>query len=370
MKPKIALVHDFLLYWGGAESVLKNLAELYPGAPIYTLLKNDELVKKYFADNEVQASFLEKFPAWWKKRHKLLFPMMPSAVESFDLREYDLVISSSSAFAKGIVVKSKIPHVCYMHAPMRYVWDWGHEYLEEQRLKGKSKLMLRFFLNYLRMWDRASAQRPDHLIANSKYTAQRIQKYYRREAEVIYPPVNVEKFTAQKENEGYFLTVGRLSAYKRVDLIIDVFKKLNLPLVIVGDGQERERLQKMVGSGDQIRILGWMEDEKLVKLYQNARAFVCASVDDFNITAVEAMAAGKPVIALRQGGVTEIVIEGETGEFFDSAKMEIAADGVRRFIENENNYDHLRIRQRAEKFSKERFQENFISHIDSLKVEK
>jgi len=294
---------------------------------------------------------------------------MPTAIETFDLRDYDLVISSSSAFAKGVVVKSRVKHICYMHAPMRYVWDWNREYLEESKLKGKTKFITRLFLNYLRMWDRISAERPDYLIANSKYTAERIKKYYRRESTVIYPPVAVEKFTPTKENAGYFLTVGRLVPYKRVDLLIQVFQKLKLPLVIVGDGPEKEKLEKMVRGDKLIKVLGWVSDKKKVRLMEQARAFIVATEDDFNITAVEAMAAGKPVIALEKGGTAETVQESFTGEFFQTATTEMIADAIGRFIENESNYDYLEIRKRAEKFSTKVFREKIKEFVNIVNNE-
>jgi glycosyltransferase involved in cell wall biosynthesis len=250
---------------------------------------------------------------------------------------------------------------------MRYVWDWHHEYLQEQKLKGKVKLLVRIILNYLRMWDRASAERVDFFVANSRFTADRIKKYYRKESVVIYPPVSVERFVPSKEHSGYFLSVCRLSQYKRVKLIVDVFQKLKLPLVIVGDGEQRVELEKITKNSHLIKVLGWVPEEKLIKLYQNARAFVCASEDDFNISAVEAMSAGKPVIALRKGGVVETVQEGVTGEFFDFAQVEIMADGIRRFIENEKKYDHLKIRSRAEEFSEERFKIQFKEYIDKIR---
>ena len=369
--PAVALVHDFLLYYGGAERVLKELGEIYPEAPIYTLLKNSHLDVGRLSElrrptSKFKTSFLQKFPKFLRKRHRWLVLFMPTAVETFDLRDYDLVISSSSAFAKGVVVKSKIKHICYMHAPMRYVWDWNREYLEENKLKGKTKFFTRLFLNYLRMWDRISAERPDYLIANSKYTAERIKKYYRRKSTVIYPPVDVEKFTPTKENSGYFLTVGRLVPYKRVDLLIQVFQKLKLPLVIVGDGPEKKKLEKMAKGGKSIKVLGWVSDEKKAKLMEQSRAFIAATEDDFNITVIEAMAAGKSVIALKKGGTAETVQEGITGEFFETATMEMIADAIGRFIENENQYDYLKIRQRAEEFSTEVFKrelEDFVREV-------
>lgn len=291
---------------------------------------------------------------------------MPTAVETFNLRDFDVVISSSSAFAKGIVVKPKTTHICYMHAPMRYVWDFNAEYLEQQKLKGKVKFATRFLLNYLRMWDRASAERVDIFVANSKYTAERIKKYYRKDSRVIYPPVNTKKINAQAKHQGYFLAVGRLSPYKRTKLIVDVFNKLKLPLVVVGTGEEYEELQKLTADKPNIKLIGWVDDKKLIKLYENARAFVCASEDDFNITAIEAMAAGKPVIALRRGGTKETVLDGVTGEFFNIPQMEIMADGIRRFIERENTYDFQTIRKHAEQYDEIEFKKKIHNLVQEV----
>lgn len=366
MRYNVALIHDFLLYYGGAEGTLKELAELYPNAPIYTLLAKGEVIKKNFPDAKICESFLSKSPNFLKNRHKYLFPLMPTAVETFNLRDYDVIISSSSAFAKGIVVKPKTIHVCYMHAPMRYVWDFNAEYLEQQKLKGKAKFATRMLLNYLRMWDRTSAERVDKFVANSQYTAERIKKYYRKSAIVIYPPVDTKKFKPSKENQGFFLTVGRLSPYKRTKLIVDVFTKLKLPLVVVGVGEEHEELKRITADNPNIKLVGWVGDKKLRDLYQNARAFVCASEDDFNITAVEAMAAGKPVVALRKGGTRETVIEGVTGEFFDRPQMEIVADGIRRFIEREKNYNYQAISEHASQYDSQEFKQKINNLIQKI----
>ena len=369
---KIAIVHDFLENYGGAESVLESFCELFPQAPIYTLIYNRDNVQKWdrdwIANKKIKESFLQKAPGFLRKRKKYLLPLMPTAVEALNLREYDLVISSSSAFSKGIVIKPKTTHICYMHGPMRYVWDWNREYLEDQRLRGKRKLFTRLFLNYLRTWDRASADRPDYIIANSQYTAQRIEKYYRRSSKVIYPPVKINDISTSGENSGYFLSVGRLSPYKRFDLIVDAFLKLNLPLVIVGKGQQYNELKKRINDygKSQVRLAGWQPREKLIKLYQSARAFVFAAEDDFGIAPAEAMAAGKPVIALRRGGVIETVKEGITGEFFNEPRMEVLADGIRRFMEKEKTYKSGEIRKQAEKFSKDKFKKEIIEYIESV----
>jgi len=372
---KIALVHDFLTGLGGAENVLGAIAEVYDKSDVFTLISDKSILKDtefdWIRKKKVTQSFLQKFPKFFRERRKWLLPLMPTAIETLDFRDYDLVISSSGAFSKGIVVKSKTTHVCYVHSPLRYVWDWHHQYLEENYLKGKTKFFLRFFLSHLRMWDRASAMRPDFLIANSKYTRDRIRKYYRRESEVIYPSVEVGDFKPTKENQGYFLTVSRLSAYKRVDVLIEAFAKLNLPLVIVGEGAEKKNLQNKIeelGVSSKIKLVGGVDREKLIRLYENSRAFVFAAEEDFGIAVVEAMAAGKPVIALGRGGTAETVQEGKTGEFFEEAKADLVVEAVKRFLQNEREYDFREIRKHAEKFGKERFQRELASFIkDSIK---
>jgi len=370
-KKKVALVHDFLTGIGGAENVLGTIADMYKNSDIFTLISDKKILSyqefDWIRKRRVFPTFLQFFPKTLKNRKKWLLPFMPTAIETLDFREYDLVISSSGAFSKGIIVKSKTLHICYMHSPLRYVWDWSHQYLEENRFRGKPKIFTRLFLSYLRLWDRSAAMRPDYLIANSKYTQARIRKYYRRESRVIYPPVKVQDFKTTKENQGYFLTVGRLSAYKRIDKIIEAFEKLDLPLVIVGDGKERRKLEKKIEGSRKIRILGEIDRKKLIKLYENCRAFVFACEDDFGIAPVEAMSAGKPVIALKEGGVKETVLEGVTGEFFNETEPEIIADGVQKFIKNEKKYNIQQIRQRAEEFGEERFESElskFISQID------
>jgi glycosyltransferase involved in cell wall biosynthesis len=373
-KRRVALVHDFLIGLGGAENVLGKIAEIYNESDVFTLISDKRILKypefDWIRKKRVFSSFLQHFPKFLKNRKKWLLPFMPTAIETLDFRDYDLVISSSGAFSKGIIVKSKTLHICYMHSPLRYVWDWSHQYQEENNLKGGTKFFTRLFLNYLRLWDRASAMRPDYLIANSKYTQARIKKYYRRESQVIYPPVRVKDFKVTGKNQNYFLTVARLSAYKQIDILIEAFGKLGLPLVIVGDGSQRKKLEKKIvetQNSNRIKILGELERSKLIKLYENCRAFVFACEDDFGIAPVEAMAAGKPVIALREGGVTETVLEGETGEFFDTAKPEMIADGIRRFIENEKKYNPEEIRQRAEEFREDRFERELTYFINKIR---
>ena len=373
---KIALVHDFLVDFGGAEKVLEVLSEMFPEAPIYTLLYDREKMRGKFADKEIHASFLQKFPKFLRRRKKWLLPFLPVAPEIFDLREFDLVISSSGAWSKGIVTRLNTIHISYLHSPMRFVWDANEEYLcQIQNSKFKiQKFFTRIMLNYIRIWDKAAADRPDHLIANSKYTQERIRKYYGRDSEIIYPPVTINNQETrnnnqtnsnnQNSNSKHFLIVSRLSPYKKIDMVVEAFNKLSLPLVVIGEGQQEKYLRK-IASGN-VEILGWKSDEDVEKYYQNARAFVFAGVDDFGMAPVEAMAHGIPVLAIRKGGILEIVEEGKTGEFFDASTPEVIADGVRRFVENEANYNGREMKSRDEKFNGSCFKDAFFKYIDKI----
>ena len=363
---KVALVHDFLTARGGAERVLKVLADMYPDAPIYTLLYDEEKMRGQFSGKDIRPSYLQKFPKWLRKHHEWLAPFYPVVPETFDLREFDLVISSSGAWMKGIVTKLSTTHVAYVHSPMRFVWDYNERYFSE---KGKKpSVFLRAFLTYLRMWDRLAADRPEYLIANSKYTQRRIEKYYRRQSEIIYPPIFLENTagTAKKETarKDYFLVVSRLSPYKKVDLVVEAFNKLDLPLLVIGEGQQKKHLQKIAGKN--ITLLGWQNDEKISQYCAGARAFIFPAEDDFGIAPVEAMLQGCPVIALRKGGVKESVIEGVTGEFFDAQTSEVLADGVRRFMLNEKKYDRDVIKKRAQEFSRARFEKGIRDFIEKI----
>jgi glycosyltransferase involved in cell wall biosynthesis len=372
---KVALVHDFLNQYGGAERVLEAIHEIFPEAPIYTLLYDPAKMRGKFSDADIRPSFLQRFPKFLKRKHKWLLPFMPTAPETFNLRDFDLVISSSSAFAKGVIVKPKTIHVCYCHSPMRYAWDWNEKYLAEQELGEKRKLLVRLLLNYIRTWDRVAADRPDFFIANSKTTAARIKKYYGRESAIVYPPVDTEAVGVGPQSSGvggptptndYFLIVSRLSPYKKIEVAVETMNKLNLPLVVVGEGMPKyvEYLKSV--AGPKTKFLGFLPDRKIKEYYAGCRTFLFPGEDDFGIAPVEAMSFGKPVIALRRGGATETIIEGVTGEFFNEPTVEVMADAIRRFAEKEREYDSEKIREQAEKFSKEKFVENFRKEIGNV----
>lgn len=366
---KVALVHDFLDQYGGAERVLEVMTKIYPEAPIYTLLYDKEKMRGKFEDKKIHTSYLQKFPRFLKKRKKWMLPIIPPAPETFDLRDYDLVITSSGAWTKGIVTRLNTIHISYVHSPMRFVWDVNGEYLNSQKKACPINFLARIILNYIRLWDKSAADRPDYLVANSRYTQERIKKYYGRESEVIYPPVGgVENETASEgalpNGDKFFLIVSRLSPYKKIDMAIEAFNKLGLPLLVVGEGDQEKYLKSI--AKENIKFLGWKSDEEVRELYQKARAFIFAGVDDFGIAAVEAMSHGIPVLAIRKGGIREIVEEGKTGEFFDAATPEVIADGVRRFMENEKNYNRNAIKEKAGEFSEEGFTKRFKEYVDQV----
>lgn len=365
-KPRVAIVHDFLTYWGGAEQVLLSLHKMYPEAPIYTLLY-DPKMDKYFPDARVRVSFLGKFPAFLRKRKKFLLPFFPTAAETFDLSGFDLVISSSSSFTKGIIVRPKTLHISYCHTPTRFLWDWYQNYLEESRVGRIKKLFVVPVLHLMRLWDRSASERVDYFVANSKNTERRIKKFYGRSSEVIYPPVDFSKFNDMKDlpeipRKDYYLIVSRLSAYKRIDIAIEAFNKMNLPLVIIGEGEDEWRLKRL--AEDNITFLGFQDEKTLAAYYKGARALIFPGEDDFGITMVEAMSFGKPVLAFARGGALEIVKPGRTGEIFESPVSEILADGIRRMNRNMAGYDTQEIKAEAEKFSRENFEKRFKQFVE------
>lgn len=336
---KIALAHDFLLAWGGAERTFKVLADAYPEAPIYTLLVDPVFAAKHFPGREIRTSFLQKFPTWIRRRYRLLLPLYPVAVEAIDLRDFDLVISSSGAWMKGLVTRLYTRHIAYLHSPMRYVWDSQERYLRE--IGREKNLFIRIFLSYARVWDRQSAERPDTLLANSVFTRRRVEKYYRREATVVFPPAGMlaEQYpcnAAQTRTSEYFLVVARLARSKRVDTVIDAFNRLELPLLVVGVGPEERSLREI--AGPTVRFAGALTDEALARAYQLARAVIQPSEEDFGMVVAEAFSFGIPAVALASGAARELVQSGVTGELFSGSTSEMVADGVRRFLERESHY--------------------------------
>jgi glycosyltransferase involved in cell wall biosynthesis len=364
---KVALIHDHLAQDGGAEKVLKVLADMFPEAPIYTLLYEKKQVDKYFKGRHIETSIIQKLPGGIKHYQWYLF-FMPIAVEFFDLRGYDLVISDTSSFAKGVITSPDTLHICYCHTPTRYLWSDTHQYINELKYNKYFKKIISLVLNRIRMWDRAAADRVDLFIANSKTVQKRIAKYYRRESEVIYPPVETDKFQVldlgnQKPEDKYFLIGCRLAPYKRVDIVIAAFKNLGAEykLKIFGDGVDLERLKSLVGESSNIEFLGRVSEEEKAVLFSNAQAFINPQEEDFGITVVESMAAGRPVIAYQKGGATETVIEGKTGLFFKEQTAEAIVAVIKKF--NSHDFNSTEIRAWAEKFSVINFQNQIKDFI-------
>lgn len=375
---KVALIHDHLAQDGGAEKVLKVLADMFPDAPIYTLLYEKGNIDKNFSGRKIEASIIQKLPGG-VKHYKWYLYFMPMAVEFFDLREFDLVISDASAFAKGVITTPETTHICYCHTPTRYLWGDAHQYLNELKYNKWIKKIISLVLGRLRIWDYTAAQRVDHFLANSQTVAKRIEKYYRRSSEVIYPPVDTDKFyiadlSQQKADEKYFLIGCRLAPYKRVDIVVQAFRALgpNFRLKVFGDGIDLARLRSLAKDSPNIDFVGRVDDTEQAKLYANALAFINPQEEDFGLTAVEAMASGRPVLAYRKGGATESIVDGETGLFFDEQSPEAIMACVRKFndkIASGFVWDSLKIKERAELYSLSRFKESMREFI-SKKMEK
>lgn len=312
---KTALVHDDLVQSGGAERVAAVFHALYPDAPLFTAIYDPRTTLPAFADADIRTSFLQRSPIASRRLHKLALPYFPAAFEEFNFTGYDLVLSSSSRFAKGVITGPETCHICYCHTPARFVWR-PHDYLKQSRSARLLAPLMRGMMSKLRAWDLESAQRVDYFVANSYNVARRIRKYYRRDATVIYPPVETSRYTPVSPADvgQHFLVVSRLIGYKRVDLVIDACNRLGASLHIVGDGPELGALRKK--AGPTVRFLGRLSDKEVADEYARCRALVFAGEEDFGLTPLEAMASGRPVVAYGAGGALESVVEGKTGLFF------------------------------------------------------
>lgn len=363
---KIALVHDDLIQYGGAEKLLLAMHEIWPNAPIYTSIYNRQLEKidKRFAKCEIRTSWMQRLP-FKNSLRRVYFPLYPAALESIDFSEFNVVLSSSTRFAHGVITKPQTLHVCYSNSPTRFLWE-TEKYLEYESFGNPKKLILLPILSFLRIWDQQSARRPDFWIANSKNVAEKLQKYHRVEAEVIYPFVDLGKFRIKNNkrlaisHEPYYLVVSRLVAWKRVDIAIEAANYLKFPLKIVGAGPAFPTLSRIAKSN--IDFLGEVGEEELISLYQNCRVLILPQGEDFGITAIEAQACGKPVIALKSGGVLETVLPGKTGIFFEEQKAESLIQAIKKFgnltIKPED------CRKNAQKFGKSNFQKSLRKFVN------
>ena len=356
---RIALVHDWLNNLGGAERVLVELHRIFPNAPIYCLFYNTKFVREHLPNAKIITSRLQKFPLI-TKTYPLLLPLMPSAIESFDMSEYDAVISSSVIFSKGLVLKPKTKHICYCYSPTRFLWDRHTEYAH-------SSWPAKFAQHLLRVWDRQASDRVDEFVAISEHVRDRIKKYYRRDSKIIYPPITITTShvvnAKNVDNLGYYLIVSRLFPFKNIDIAIDAFNKLGYKLVVVGVGPDKVRLKKMAGKN--VKLVGYKSDEQVAEYYQNCTAFIMPQEEDFGLTPLEAMSFGKPILALKKGGALETITESLHGEFFDDPIPEAVADGVRRLNENYLAYNERELKYQALKFSQDRFKREITALLDN-----
>lgn len=363
---RVALVHELLTIKGGAERVLQILAGMFPDAPIYTLLHDATIAKELLPGRRIESSTLQKF-AHLSVNHHLYLPFFPRAVEAWDFSEFDLVISSSSAFAHGIITNGKPKHLSFIHSPARYLWDRTHDV---QQRSGLAAFYASHIFHTLRMWDCEAAGRADTIVAASSEVQRRIQLYWNRASEVIYPPIDDIWFdeSLQTQNSqtrkraNYFLIVSTLARYKNIDLAIHACNQLQLPLVIAGTGRDEARLKRI--AGPTVTFLGHVSTNDLVALYSNAAATIFPGYEDFGLVPVESMACGTPVIAYRAGGALETVVEGETGTFFDAQTPEELAKTLQNF--DHKKYSDAKCRLHAKKYNKSTFEQKIYAEIDKL----
>lgn len=362
---KIALVHDWLVTMGGAEKVLQAVYEIYP-APIYTLVYNPKVFNDTNLRNAtVHTSFIQKMPLGVSK-YQYYLGLFPLAIEQFDLSKYDLIISSSHCVAKGVLTKHDQLHICYSHTPIRYAWDMYFEYIRDMKFeKGLRGWVFQRVLHNIRIWDVISSNRVDYFVSNSKFVASRINKIYGREAKVVYPPVDIDKFDVVENKDDYFITVSRLVPYKKIDLIVETFASMpDKRLVVIGDGPEMSKIKKIAVGHKNIEILGYQPDNVVKKYMEKARAFIFAAEEDFGLVPVEAQACGTPVIAYGKGGATETVIDGKTGVLFTLQTPNDLKEVINRFLKLEDSFEPMVIRKNAERFSKDRFKNEFKQFVE------
>ena len=377
---KIALVHDDLIQHGGAERLFEVMIETFPEADVFTSMASNRWqvqsakfkVQNLAQNLKLRTSFMQILP-FKEKLYRHYFLLYPVAFESFDFTDYDIVLSSSTRFAHGIVTRPETLHICYMNTPPRMFWEPERYFEPPPARPGLAKVVLAPFLSYLRLWDYTAAQRVDYFIANSKTPQARIKKYYGRDSTIIYPFVDLERFSeCQCVNvsmcqSNYFLIVSRLTSWKKIDIAVEACNQLQLPLKIIGEGPDRPRLEKLAGlpvgrQDPTVELLGRLTDEEVVSYYQSCSALIFPQKEDFGITPLEAMACGKPVVAFEGGGALETVLAGKTGEFFYPQTAEALATVLKDF--DPNRYQKEDCRRQAEKFSKKRFQQELRSFVE------
>ena len=361
---KKALIHDWFSTYAGAEKCVESFTNIWDDFKIYSLIDflsgtdRDKILK----GKRARTSFIQKLP-FAKDKYRNYLPLFPLAIEQFDLGGYDVVLSSSHAVAKGVLTHSNQLHIAYMHTPIRYAWDLYHQYLRESGLdRGLKGVLAKYFLHKIRLWDASTANRVDHYLANSRYIARRIKKTYGKPSDVIYPPVDVDKFTLREAKEEFYLTASRMVPYKKIDLIVEAFSQTDKKLLVIGDGPDMAKIKSKAGKN--VELLGFADDETMADLMGRAKAFVFAAEEDFGITPVEAQACGTPVICFGRGGARETVRDGESGLYFmeQNAKELLAA--VAKFEQNYDKFESVKIRENSLKFSRARFEAEIKSYVE------
>lgn len=367
---KIALVHDWLTGMRGGEKVLEVLCEIFPQADLYTLVYIPGSVSKVIQKRKIYTSFLQNFPNI-EKNYRYYLALMPFAISQFDLSDYELVISSSHCVAKGVKVGKNTLHICYCHTPMRYIWDMYELYFGKQsNASFFTKFAMKILRKPLQYWDLKSSQNVDYFVANSYNVKERIKRIYNRDAVVVYPPVDTNFFTLNSELQtpNYYLVVSAFAPYKKIDIVIEAFKILGYNLKIIGCGQQEKYLKSIAKGFKNIEFLGWQDNESLKYYYQNAKALVFPTEEDFGIVPVEAQACGTPVVAYKKGGALETIIDGETGVFFEEQTPESIISAIEKF--EKMKFDKKKIREHALKFSKENFVKNILDFIKNNQTTK
>lgn len=361
---KKALIHDWFSTYAGAEKCVESFTDIWDDFEIYSLIDflSDTDRDKILKGKHAHTSFIQKLP-FVKDKYRNYLPLFPLAIEQFDLSAYDVVLSSSHAVAKGVLTHSNQLHIAYVHTPIRYAWDLYHQYLRESGLdRGLKGILAKYFLHKIRLWDASTANRVDHYVANSCYIAHRIKKTYGKPSDVIYPPVDVDKFTLREAKEEFYLTASRMVPYKKIDLIVEAFSQTDKKLLVIGDGPDMAKIKSKAGKN--VELLGFADDETMADLMGRAKAFVFAAEEDFGITPVEAQACGTPVICFGRGGARETVIDGESGLYFMEQNTKELLAAVAKFEQNYDKFEPVKIRENSLKFSRARFEAEIKSYVE------
>lgn len=355
---KTAIIHEWFVNYTGSERVVESFTNIWNEADVYALVEflNDQERKIILKGKKANTTFIQQLP-YARKKHRYYLPLFPAAIERFNLSDYELIVSSAHAVAKGVKTKKDQLHICYCHSPMRYAWDQSEQYL-----KGIKGFFAKSFMNYLRQWDVKSSENVNFFIANSNHIAEKIKRIYKRNSTVIYPPVDVDKFDVSENRDEYYVTASRLVPYKKVDLIVRAFNQMpDKKLLIIGSGPEKEKIKMLAGAN--VEFLGYQPTEQLKEYLKKAKAFVFAAEEDFGIIVVEAMACGTPVIAFNKGGTAESVVNGKTGIHFNEQNPDSIKEAIKEFEKRIDYFDVQFIRKHAEKFNRKNFEENIVKFV-------